>query len=208
MRRGSRRSACCRRLRADRLLGLADGGRCPATRSPAFAETARNLVWVGLLYSLSAASEERQHGVRLVYGAVAGVIGLQLIGDTLSACSARATRSPQTGLILRITDRRRRAGPGPQSLRPGRAGEPVAHPARDARAGADVGLRPQSLHHRLSRPAQRGAACSTGAALALALTAPLFALGGAQRRAAGGSGCRARRPSSRSRCSRSAPISR
>src|ERR1700746_254270 len=48
-----------------------------------YAESARNLLWISLLYSLSAASEEREHGLKLVYGAVAGVIGLQLIGATL-----------------------------------------------------------------------------------------------------------------------------
>ena len=37
-----------------------------------FAESARNLVWISLLYSLSAASEEREHGLKLVYAAVAG----------------------------------------------------------------------------------------------------------------------------------------
>src|SRR5881275_2166319 len=45
-----------------------------------FAESARNLLWVSLLYSLSTATDdERQHGLKLVYAAVAGVIGLQLI---------------------------------------------------------------------------------------------------------------------------------
>src|SRR5439155_12089971 len=48
-----------------------------------FAESARNLVWIGLLYSLASATNERQHGVRLVYGAVAGVIGMQLIAGVL-----------------------------------------------------------------------------------------------------------------------------
>ena len=43
-----------------------------------FAESARNLVWIGLLYNLSSARDERQHGVRWVYGAVGAVIGLQL----------------------------------------------------------------------------------------------------------------------------------
>src|SRR3712207_995638 len=36
-----------------------------------YAETARNLLWVSLLYSLSASGDDRQHGVRLVYAAVA-----------------------------------------------------------------------------------------------------------------------------------------
>src|SRR4051812_18721360 len=69
----------------------------------AFAESARNLLWVSLLYSLSAASgDERQHGLKLVYAAVAGVIGLQLIGDTLQLFSPSDAMA-QTGLILRTT---------------------------------------------------------------------------------------------------------
>lgn len=67
-----------------------------------YAESARNLVWISLLYSLSAASDERQHGLRLVYGAVAAVIGLQLIGDTLQLISPSGAMA-QTGLVLRIT---------------------------------------------------------------------------------------------------------
>ena len=67
-----------------------------------FAESARNLLWISLLYSLSAADEERQHGLKLVYAAVAGVIGLQLIGDSLQLFSPSAAVA-RTGLILRIT---------------------------------------------------------------------------------------------------------
>ncbi|MEO6199092.1 MAG: XrtA/PEP-CTERM system histidine kinase PrsK [Sphingomicrobium sp.] len=67
-----------------------------------YAETARNLVWVGLLYSISAASDERQHGVRLVYGAVAAVIGCQLIVTAFVLLSpGEAVR--QTALLLRLT---------------------------------------------------------------------------------------------------------
>ncbi|MBW0145623.1 XrtA/PEP-CTERM system histidine kinase PrsK [Sphingomicrobium clamense] len=49
------------------------------------AETARNLVWIALLYSIAMSDEhaERQKGVRLVYGAVAAVLGLQFLADTL-----------------------------------------------------------------------------------------------------------------------------
>jgi putative PEP-CTERM system histidine kinase len=69
----------------------------------AFAESARNLLWVSLLYSLSTAShDERQHGLKLVYGAVAAVIGLQLIGDTLQLFSP-SDAITQTGVVLRIT---------------------------------------------------------------------------------------------------------
>ena len=67
-----------------------------------FAESARNLVWISLLYSLSAASEEREHGLKLVYAAVAGVIGLQLIGGTLLLFSPSEAIT-ETGLMLRFT---------------------------------------------------------------------------------------------------------
>ena len=74
----------------------------PGTPIAGFAETARNLLWISLLYGLSGAGEERQHGLRLVYGAVAAVIGLQLIGDSLQLYSPSAAMA-QTGLVLRIT---------------------------------------------------------------------------------------------------------
>ena len=67
-----------------------------------YAETARNLVWIGLLYSLSASSDERQHGVRLVYGAVAAVLGFQLVVDTL-ALVANYAAIADTARLLRVT---------------------------------------------------------------------------------------------------------
>ncbi|HUP67048.1 MAG TPA: XrtA/PEP-CTERM system histidine kinase PrsK [Sphingomicrobium sp.] len=67
-----------------------------------FAESARNLVWISLLYSLSGAGEDRQHGVRLVYGAVAASIGMQLVADGLNWASPSGAIA-QTSLILRIT---------------------------------------------------------------------------------------------------------
>ena len=74
----------------------------PDSSTLGFAESARNLVWISLLYRLSAASEEREHGLKLVYGAVAGVIGLQLIGDILQLFGPSVAVA-QTGLVLRIT---------------------------------------------------------------------------------------------------------
>jgi putative PEP-CTERM system histidine kinase len=68
-----------------------------------YAESARNLVWVGVLYTLYASSSEgRQRGVKLVYAAVSAVLGLQFITTTvlLSGPSAAVL---QTGIILRIT---------------------------------------------------------------------------------------------------------
>jgi putative PEP-CTERM system histidine kinase len=67
-----------------------------------YAESARNLLWISLLYSLSAATDEREHGLKLVYGAVAAVIGMQVIADTLQLISPSAPIG-QTILILRIT---------------------------------------------------------------------------------------------------------
>ena len=77
----------------------------PFSELPVFAETMRNLVWIGVLHSLSSNGEgERQHGVRWVYAAVAAVLGLQLIVDLLPLVvgSAGATVAP-TSSILRIT---------------------------------------------------------------------------------------------------------
>jgi putative PEP-CTERM system histidine kinase len=67
-----------------------------------FAESARNLLWISLLYSLSGAANKREHGLKLVYGAVAAVIGLQLISATLVLLSPSDALT-QTRLLLRIT---------------------------------------------------------------------------------------------------------
>ena len=67
-----------------------------------YAETARNLVWVGLLYSLYASSEGRQQGVRLVYGAVSAVLGMQLVVTTV-LLTGTSPAVEQTDNILRIT---------------------------------------------------------------------------------------------------------
>jgi putative PEP-CTERM system histidine kinase len=67
-----------------------------------YAETARNLMWVSLLYSLSATGDARQHGLRLVYGAVSAVFGLQLVADTL-ALFVDSGPLQQTAALLRVT---------------------------------------------------------------------------------------------------------
>src|SRR3954469_15685290 len=74
----------------------------PDAAATGFAESARNLLWVSLLYSLSTTAEDRQHGIKLVYAAVAGVIGLQLIGGTLQLFIPSDVIA-QTGVVLRIT---------------------------------------------------------------------------------------------------------
>src|SRR5918993_294132 len=79
----------------------------PASHLPVFAETMRNLVWVGVLHSLSSDGDgERQHGVRWVYAAVAAVLGLQLVADLLPiilGAEAAGTTVTLTATILRIT---------------------------------------------------------------------------------------------------------
>ena len=67
-----------------------------------FAETFRNLVWVGLLYSLSVKGTERQHGVKLVYAAVGSVIGFQLVADTIFFLNGTLAAA-ETSTLLRIT---------------------------------------------------------------------------------------------------------
>lgn len=81
----------------------------PLAPLPVFAETVRNLVWTALLYNLSGAEEERSaaaRGVRLVLGAVALVIGLQLILDLFALSGALssdvAAAFEQTSRLLRV----------------------------------------------------------------------------------------------------------
>ena len=69
------------------------------------AESFRNLVWLALLHSLSGGREkvERQRGLRLVYAAVAGVIGLQLIADLLGQAMSTENAIVATSALLRVT---------------------------------------------------------------------------------------------------------
>ena len=56
----------------------------PLSMLAAYAETARNLAWVGVLYRLAGQDgREAQHGVKPVYAAVGAVLGLQLVVDAL-----------------------------------------------------------------------------------------------------------------------------
>ena len=74
----------------------------PGDPLASYAETGRNLVWIGLIYGLSATSDERQHGVRLVYAAVAAVLGLQLVVTSLGYAFPISALS-DTAILLRIT---------------------------------------------------------------------------------------------------------
>ncbi len=81
----------------------------PTTMLAAYSETARNLVWVGVLYRLAGIdSSEEQLGVRPVYAAVAGVLGLQLVVDALPLVIDTGGISSGhalvvTAIILRLT---------------------------------------------------------------------------------------------------------
>jgi putative PEP-CTERM system histidine kinase len=74
----------------------------PADPLASYAETARNLIWIGLIHNLSSTSDERQHGVRLVYAAVAAVLGFQLVVTSMRYfLPTDAVRD--TATLLRIT---------------------------------------------------------------------------------------------------------
>ena len=75
----------------------------PGTLMVSFAETARNLMWIVLLYTLSSDGQERQHGVRLVYGAVAAVIGFQLVVDIVTLSAGPSATLMETTALLRLT---------------------------------------------------------------------------------------------------------
>ena len=154
----------------------------PASQLPAFAETMRNLLWLGVLQKLSSGGDgERQHGVAWVYGAVGSVLGLQLVADLLPVLlGADAGGSvAQTATILRIT-----AAAGSlvlvhnvygQAAPESRAAIGMAMLALVVTWGYDLNL--YTLFY-LDPASGRGLLDWRGAMIAL--TAPLFALGAGQ----------------------------
>ena len=81
------------------------GAITPGAPLTNLAETFRNLTWLALLHSLTGGSEsvERQRGVRLVYGAVGAVLGLQLLLDLLPLAFGPEPNMAVTATLLRIT---------------------------------------------------------------------------------------------------------
>lgn len=140
-----------------------------------YAESARNLVWVGLLYSLYAStSDGRQRGVKLVYAAVSAVLGMQFVATTLLQL-APGPAVEQTGLILSIT-----AAAGSLVLVHNLYGQ-AAPSSRSNIRFAMLGLAlcwAYDLNYYTIAYINKAAAGGLGAyrGLALALTAPLFAL--------------------------------
>jgi len=144
-----------------------------------FAETARNLVWVSLLYSLSATTgDARQHGLRLVYGAVSAVFGLQMVADTLSLFVANGALN-ETATLLRIT-----GAAGSLVLVHNLYGQ-AAPASRSTIRFAMLGLAliwtyDLNLYTIAYLGAGTGATLGAWRGAVVALTAPLFALGAKQ----------------------------
>jgi len=143
-----------------------------------FAETARNLVWVSLLYSLSATGDARQHGLRLVYGAVSAVFGLQLVADMLSQV-VHSGPLLETETLLRIT-----GAAGSLVLVHnlyGQAAPASRSTIRFAMLGlAMIWIYDLNLYTIIYLGAGTGSALVDWRGVAVALTAPLFALGAKQ----------------------------
>ena len=81
------------------------GAIAPDSALTQLAETFRNFTWLALLHSLSGGGEavERQRGVRLVYGAVGAVLGLQMVADLLPLATGIEPALAATAVLLRIT---------------------------------------------------------------------------------------------------------
>ena len=74
----------------------------PDSALASYAETARDFIWVTLLYSLSTSEEVRQQGLRMVYAAVAAVLGMQVVADAaIIATGSQAVT--ETAHLLRMT---------------------------------------------------------------------------------------------------------
>ncbi|MEO7505476.1 MAG: XrtA/PEP-CTERM system histidine kinase PrsK [Sphingomicrobium sp.] len=162
----------------------------PDSMLAAYAETARNLVWVGVLYRLSDPSggaDKRQRGVRPVYAAVGGVLGLQLVVDALpwlvdTSDLGTGHALVMTAIILRIT-----AAAGSlvlvhnvygQAAPASRGGIRLAMLALALLWGFDLNLYTVAY---FGMPAAKTLFAWRG--VAVALTAPLFAMAGSRREA-------------------------
>ena len=155
----------------------------PWSMLAAYSETARNLVWVGVLYRLAEGdSDERQRGVQPVYAAVAGVLGLQLVVDALPLMLDPVDAGGallSTAIILRLT-----AAAGALVLVHNLYGQ-AAPASRGSIRLAMLGLACMWIYDlNLFTVAYFDEAAARGLfewrGLALALAAPLFALGGAR----------------------------
>jgi len=149
----------------------------------AYAETARNLAWVGVLYRLAVGDRTatRQHGVQPVYAAVAAALGLQMVVDALPLMISGADPASllPTAILLRLT-----AAAGALVLVHNLYGQ-AAPASRGSIRLAMLGLAclwVYDLNLYTVAYVDQGAArgLSEWRGLAVAASAPLFALGGAR----------------------------
>ena len=203
-RRANLVSGCCLRDWQLPLVGPGSPPLSPTVRSSA-SRRARGTSSGSDFYSLATASDERQHGVRLVYGAVAAAIGMQLAADGVWLDSPTPAVAA-TSLILRIT-----TAAGALVLVHNLYGQAAPASRSTIRLGM-LGLAVIWIYD-LNLYTVRYIASSTAPLLthfrgvAVALTAPLFAWARVTKKA-GAFACLAQLPSNRSPCSRSAAISR
>ena len=158
----------------------------PTTMLAAYAETARNLVWVGVLYRLAEIEDGdgRQRGVKPVYAAVSWVLGLQLIVDALPFVVDTASISSGNALIVTALILRLTAAAGSLVLVHNLYGQ--AAPA--SRGGIRLAMLALAIMWaydlNLYTIAYFDPASAKGLfdwrGLVLALTVPLFAIGGSQ----------------------------
>jgi putative PEP-CTERM system histidine kinase len=158
----------------------------PTTMLAAYSETARNLCWVGVLYRLAGIdSSEEQLGVKPVYAAVAAVLGLQLVVDALplvidTETISRGHALVVTAIILRLT-----ASAGSLVLVHNLYGQAAPSTRANIRLGVIAIAAMWAYDLNLYTIAYFDPSSARGLfdfrGLALALVAPLFAIGGADR---------------------------
>jgi putative PEP-CTERM system histidine kinase len=165
----------------------------PTTMLAAYGETARNLVWVGVLYRLAGvdSGDGSQRGVRPVYAAVAGVLGLQLMVDALPLIIDTDGISPGHALVVTAIILRLTAAAGSLVLVHNLYGQA----APSSRSGIRLAMIALAIMWAYDLNLYTIAYFDPGSAqglfnwrgLAIAIAAPLFAIGGSQ-----GSGWRIR----------------
>lgn len=157
----------------------------PTNMLAAYLETARNLVWIGALYRLANIDGgEEQRGVRPVYAAVAAVLGFQLLVDALPMIVDTDGISSNHALVMTATILRLTAAAGSLVLVHNLYGQAVPSSRGSIRLAmiALAGMWAYDLNLYTIAYFDPGSAKGLfdWRGLALALAAPLFAVGGTQ----------------------------
>jgi len=157
----------------------------PTTILAAYSETARNLVWVGVLYRLADIDgREEQRGVKPVYAAVAAVLGLQLVVDALPLIIDTDGISGNHALVVTAIILRLTAAAGSLVLVHNLYGQAAPSSRGSIRLAmiALAGMWAYDLNLYTIAYFDPGSARGLfdWRGLAIALTAPLFAIGGSR----------------------------